>query len=85
MRKQEIDAMIDNGITAKIHEQLGVWSCDFYPFMPQHLMTNDDGEPDIERLEKEQYSTVYRKIRFYFDTPEQLEVFCMAVEQKDVK
>ena len=64
MRKQEIDAMIDNGITAKIHEQLGVWSCDFYPFMPQHLMTNDDGEPDIERIEKEQYSTVYRGIRF---------------------
>ena len=46
-------------------------------------MTNDDGEPDIERIEKEQYSTVYRGIRFYFDTPEQLEVFCMVIEQKE--
>ena len=83
MTKREIDTLIDNGITAKIHELLGVWSCDFYPFMPQHLMTNDDGEPDIERIEKEQYSTVYRGIRFYFDTPEQLEVFCMVIEQKE--
>lgn len=83
MTKKEIDAFIDNGITAKIHELLGVFSCDFFPFMEQHLMTNDDGEPDIERIKKEQYSTVYRGIRFYFDTPEQLQAFCETIELKE--
>ena len=83
MTKQEIDNIIDNGITGKIHEQLGVWSCNFFPFEEDPLPTNNDGEYDIEQIIKERNSTVYRGIRFYFDTPEQLEVFCMAIEQKD--
>lgn len=83
MTKQEIDAIIDNGITAKIHSLLGVWSCNFFPFEEDTLPTNDDGEYDIERIIKERNSTVYRGIRFYFDTPEQLKAFCMALEQKD--
>lgn len=85
MTRQEIDSMIDNGITAKIHELLGVWSCNFFPFEEDLLPTNDDGEYDIERIIKERNSTVYRGIRFYFDTPEQLKAFCIALEQKDVK
>ena len=85
MTKQELDTMIDNGVSAKIHKLLGVWSCNFYPFEEDTLPTDDDGEYDIEQIVKERNSTVYRGIRFYFDTPEQLKVFCETLEQKDNK
>ena len=82
--KQELDEMIDKGISGLFYKKYGCWSCDFYPFCNNNVPpTEDDGETiDVERLVLERYSTVYRGIRFYFDNGDQLKAFCKIVESK---
>lgn len=82
--KQELDEMIDKGISGLFYKKYGCWSCDFYPFCNNNVPpTEDDGETiDVERLVLERYSTVYRGIRFYFDNGDQLKAFCKIIESK---
>ncbi len=82
MVKAELDTMIDNGISGLFYKHFGCWSCDFQPFVDNPIPKTDDGEIDAERLIAERHSTVYRGIRFYFETCEQLKAFCEIVEQK---
>lgn len=85
MTKQELDTMIDNGISGLIYKHFGCWSCDFQPFVKNPISKTDYGKIDVERLIAERHSTVYRGIRFYFENVDQLKVFCEIVEQKDNK
>lgn len=82
--KQELDEMIDRGISGLFYKKYGCWSCDFQPFSNHTpLPTEDNGETiDVERLAQERYSTVYRGIRFYFDNGDQLKAFCKIIESK---
>lgn len=77
MTKQEFDKQLKNGVSAPLCQEMGAWSCDFRPFEKREYQI---GSVDIDRLNSEQLSTVYRGIRFYFETPEQLKAFCEMIE-----
>lgn len=77
MTKQEFDKQLKNGVSAPLCQEIGAWSCDFRPFEKREYKI---GSIDIDRLNNEQLSTVYRGIRFYFETPEQLNAFCEMIE-----
>jgi hypothetical protein len=64
-------------VSAPLCRDIGSWSCDFRPFEKREYQI---GSIDIDRLNDEQLSTVYRGIRFYFETPEQLKAFCEMIE-----
>lgn len=77
MTKQEFDKQLKNGVSAPLCQEIGAWSCDFRPFEEREYQIDST---DIDRLNREQLSTVYRGIRFYFETPEQLKAFCEMIE-----
>lgn len=77
MTKQEFDKQLKNGVSAPLCRDIGAWSCDFRPFEKREYQIDSI---DIDRLNGEQLSTVYRGIRFYFETPEQLKAFCEMIE-----
>lgn len=77
MTKQEFDKQLKNGVSAPLCQEIGAWGCDFRPFEKREYQIDSI---DIDRLNGEQLSTVYRGIRFYFETPEQLKAFCEMIE-----
>ena len=67
------------------YEKFGIYSVHFMPFENQDLGAYSpqmglSEEEYIAKLKEYQYSTVYKGIRYYFESPEQLKSFCEMVE-----
>jgi hypothetical protein len=63
----------------EMYPKFGIIATHFLPFdeVRERDLTDED---DIKDLLSYQLSTVYNGIRYFFETPEQLKVFCEMVE-----
>lgn len=66
--------------------KFGITATHFYPFdeMETEKYRSDCGltkDEYVEHLERYRQSTVYKGIRYFFKTPEQLQSFCELIEE----
>lgn len=78
MKKTDFDNELKGGVTPILAEKIKAYSCHFYPFREDSF--DLDNEDDRAFLQGYKYSTVYKSIRWFFETPEDLHRFCEMVE-----
>lgn len=64
----------------ELWEKFGIIGVNLIPFQEKRYSYNLEDEDDIRELKEHVLSTVYKGIRYFFKTSEQLKTFCEMVE-----
>ena len=95
--KKELDEYLDNGVSGDAYRLFGASACNFQPFsdsqteeetLLREVIESAPAEITMStwavvQLLNEKYTTVYRGIKFYFESGTALKRFCDLVEQKE--